>query len=200
MKRPVVAALAVVALVLVAGLGWWATARWREEPADALSMGSGDSENWVSVTAEAGVPMSWSLSDLVADPDRGPVTVTDVTVDADESMTLLGVGWIDTRSPMRGMVTTDFPPESFFEEIKGTREHYHSGLPAGPLPRGEVGWTPVLGLTVDRAGPSRLRAMHVTYEVDGEEHVQTFELRHTVCAYVGSAKDVDCDPVFDKAP
>ncbi|MCM3555129.1 hypothetical protein M3697_08425 [Janibacter melonis] len=199
MKRPVVAALAVVALVLVFGLGWWSTARWREEPADALSIRELTNAA-LSTSADVDVPMSWSLGPVHSDPAQGPVTVTDVAIDAGDGVTLAGVGWMDSSGSKMAFAESRFPPRSIFARYPGAADHFRTGLPAGPLPRGSQTWSLVLGLTVDRVQDVPIRAVRVTYEVDGREQEQTFLLQHTLCGRTPATKDRECSPILDKTP
>lgn len=166
----------------------WAEADYLTDGSDGRSPAPG-----AGVAVEVGKPMSYSLTSLKATTPGVNPRITDVTIYADDGITLVGVGVLDTTASVGALTVDTFPPEPYFRDYPEDRASYHAGLPTRPVPGGGRPWSLIGGLQTSRSGASLIRSVTVAYEVDGESHEQTFEINLNLCGYKGDPKSVRCE-------
>lgn len=192
-RRSTALAAAVLCLIMATSCSLseqlpWAEPRYLTDGSDGRAPVGSE-----GVPVEVGKPMSYSLTSIKATTPGVNPRITDVTIDADDGITLVGVSVLDSKASVGGVVLEDFPPESYFREFPQDRDNYHPGLPTRPVPGGGRAWSLVGGLTTDRLGPTLIRSVTVTYELDGHSHKQTFDVLANLCGYKGDPKTVRCE-------
>ncbi|SMC37871.1 hypothetical protein SAMN06296429_102220 [Janibacter indicus] len=87
---------------------------------------------------------------------------------------------------------TSSPPEPSFKEYPQDRDNFHQGLPSGPVPA-KVPWSLVGAVVTHNEGPTTVRSVTVTYEIDGDSHHQEFDVLFNLCGYTDDPDDVECE-------
>lgn len=144
------------------------------------------------VSVEVGKPMAYSLTTLMATtPGKNP-RITDVEMDADDGVEFVDVGFLDSKASIGAITVDEFPPEPSFKEYPQDRDNFHQGLPSGPVPA-KVPWSLVGAVVTHNEGPTTVRSVTVTYEIDGDSHHQEFDVLFNLCGYADDPDDVECE-------
>lgn len=152
----------------------------------------GDPLGSEGVAVKIGQPMSYSLTKVMATkPGKNP-RITRVELDADDGVELVDVGVLDSKASVGAIVVDEFPPEPFFRDYPEDRDNFHRGLPTGPVPA-KVPWSLVGAVVTRNEGPTTVRSVTVTYEIDGGTHQQTFAAPVNFCGYTDDPDDVKCE-------
>lgn len=146
----------------------------------------------VGVPAKVGQPMSYSLISVMATRSGQNPRITDVELDAEDGVELVDVGFLDSKASVGAITVDEFPPEPYFKEYPQDRDNFHHGLPSGPVPA-KVPWSLVGAVVTHNEGPTTVRSVTVTYEIDGDSHHQEFDVLFNLCGYTDDPDDVECE-------
>lgn len=146
----------------------------------------------VGVPAKVGQPMSYSLISVMATRSGQNPRITDVEIDADDGVELVDVGFLDSKASIGAFTVDEFPPEPYFKEYPQDRDNFHQGLPSGPVPA-KVPWSLVGAVVTHNEGPTTVRSVTVTYEIDGDGHHPEFDVLFNLCGYADDPDDVECE-------